>query len=195
MRGPPVRVPPRGAMHPALHDASWLPLEPMMSRTETTGRLQQPAACAHLEHEAPSFRYAVSDDPSRHHHGGRLTSCEVPSTLGRNRPQRGDSHVPLTERRSRQHEQVSPAPVLICDGETDEALRVVLADDHHFFREGMGELLAEQGVAVVGEATNGTEAITLTRKLKPDVVVIDLKMPGLSGVEAIRHILAATPSS
>ena len=75
----------------------------------------------------------------------------------------------------------------------DEALRVVLADDHHFFREGMRELLAEQGVAVVGEATNGTEAITLTRKLKPDVVVIDLEIPGLSGVEAIRHILAATP--
>jgi DNA-binding NarL/FixJ family response regulator len=75
----------------------------------------------------------------------------------------------------------------------DEALRVVLADDHHFFREGMRELLAEQGVDVVGEATNGTEAITLTRKLKPDVVVIDLKMPGLSGLEAIRHILAAGP--
>lgn len=75
----------------------------------------------------------------------------------------------------------------------DEALRVVLADDHHFFREGLGELLAGQGVAVVGNATNGTEAITLTRKLKPDVVVIDLKMPGLSGVEAIRHILAASP--
>lgn len=75
----------------------------------------------------------------------------------------------------------------------DEALRVVLADDHHFFREGMRELLAAQGVTVVGEATNGTEAITLTRKLKPDVVVIDLKMPGLSGVEAIRHILAASP--
>jgi DNA-binding NarL/FixJ family response regulator len=75
----------------------------------------------------------------------------------------------------------------------DEALRVVLADDHHFFREGMRELLAAQGVAVVGEATDGAEAIALTRELKPDVVVIDLKMPQLSGVEAIREILAASP--
>jgi len=76
---------------------------------------------------------------------------------------------------------------------SNENLRVVLADDHHFFREGLRGMLAADGMAVVGEATDGAGAVALTRDLKPDVVVIDLNMPGISGVDTVRLIAAASP--
>jgi DNA-binding NarL/FixJ family response regulator len=75
-----------------------------------------------------------------------------------------------------------------------KALRVVLADDHHFFREGLRGVLAEDGITVVGEATNGEQAVALVGELTPDVVVIDLNMPSSGGVEAIRRIVASSPA-
>jgi two-component system nitrate/nitrite response regulator NarL len=77
----------------------------------------------------------------------------------------------------------------------DNALRVVLADDHHFFSEGLRRMLAAGGVAVVGEATDGARAIRLVRELTPDVVVMDLKMPNVSGIDAIRQIAKASPDT
>jgi DNA-binding NarL/FixJ family response regulator len=74
-----------------------------------------------------------------------------------------------------------------------DALRVLLVDDHDLFRTGLRNLLEEQGVHVVGEAPAGAEALKLTRELAPDVVVMDLNMPGMSGVEATRHITAVAP--
>jgi DNA-binding NarL/FixJ family response regulator len=76
---------------------------------------------------------------------------------------------------------------------TEKTLRVVLADDHHFFREGLRGVLIGDGLAVVGEAVNGAEAVALTRELTPDVVVIDLNMPGSRGVDAIPRIIASSP--
>ena len=76
---------------------------------------------------------------------------------------------------------------------TEKTLRVVLADDHHFFREGLRGVLIDDGLAVVGEAVNGAEAVALTRELTPDVVVIDLNMPGSRGVDAIPRIIASSP--
>jgi DNA-binding NarL/FixJ family response regulator len=76
----------------------------------------------------------------------------------------------------------------------DKTLRVVLADDHHFFREGLRGALAAEDITVVGEATNGGEAVTLVRELTPDVVVIDLNMPNSGGVEAIGQIVARSPT-
>ena len=70
---------------------------------------------------------------------------------------------------------------------------MVLADDHHFFREGLRGVLIDDGLAVVGEAVNGAEAVALTRELTPDVVVIDLNMPGSRGVDAIPRIIASSP--
>ncbi len=70
---------------------------------------------------------------------------------------------------------------------------MVLADDHHFFREGLRGVLIGDGLAVVGEAVNGAEAVALTRELTPDVVVIDLNMPGSRGVDAIPRIIASSP--
>jgi DNA-binding NarL/FixJ family response regulator len=69
----------------------------------------------------------------------------------------------------------------------------VLVDDHDLFRTGLRNLLEEQDVAVVGEAATGAEAVRLTQELAPDVVVMDLNMPGMGGVEATRHIAGIAP--
>ena len=73
-----------------------------------------------------------------------------------------------------------------------EKLRVLIADDHPLFRDGMRGLLSTQpDIEVAGEATTGEEAIKLSGELEPDVVLMDLKMPGLGGIEATRRLLAA----
>ncbi|MBV8259115.1 MAG: response regulator transcription factor [Actinobacteria bacterium] len=74
-----------------------------------------------------------------------------------------------------------------------ETLRVLIVDDHDLFRTGLRNLLEEQGVSIVGEAATGTEAVRIVRELAPDVVVMDLNMPAMGGVEATRHITAVAP--
>lgn len=70
-------------------------------------------------------------------------------------------------------------------------MRVVLADDHLIFRAGLRALLdSETDVEIVGEASNGEEAIQAVQALKPDVIVMDLSMPGTNGLEATRRIAA-----
>jgi DNA-binding NarL/FixJ family response regulator len=71
----------------------------------------------------------------------------------------------------------------------------VLADDHHFFREGLRNVLTDEGMAVVGEAADARGAVALAREFAPDVVVIDLNMPDTSSVEAIREIVADRPEA
>jgi DNA-binding NarL/FixJ family response regulator len=71
--------------------------------------------------------------------------------------------------------------------------RVLLVDDHDLFRTGLRNLLDEQAVEVVGECDNGTDALRAVRELAPDVVVMDLNMPGISGVEATRQISMIAP--
>ena len=75
-------------------------------------------------------------------------------------------------------------------------VRVVLADDQPLVRAGLAMLLAEApGLEVVGEAEDGAEAVRLARELRPDVVVMDLRMPGMDGIEATRIITAAPGSA
>lgn len=75
------------------------------------------------------------------------------------------------------------------------AIRVVIADDHGVVRKGIRELLTDEpDIAVVGEARDGHEAVDLALALRPDVVVMDIAMPELSGVEATRQICAAAPA-
>lgn len=74
-----------------------------------------------------------------------------------------------------------------------EELRVLLVDDHDLFRTGLKNLLEEQGVQVIGEAPNGQTALRLVPELVPDVVIMDLNMPGLSGVETTRHLTGIAP--
>jgi DNA-binding NarL/FixJ family response regulator len=70
---------------------------------------------------------------------------------------------------------------------------VLLVDDHDLFRSGLRSLLEEQGVRVVGEADNGRSALQLVSELAPDVVIMDLRMPGLTGVEATREVSSIAP--
>ncbi|HLY67582.1 MAG TPA: response regulator transcription factor [Chloroflexota bacterium] len=70
-----------------------------------------------------------------------------------------------------------------------DTIRILVADDHPVVREGLSAMLSRQAdFEVVGQATDGREAVDLTRRLKPNVVLMDLKMPRLNGVEAIRQI-------
>jgi DNA-binding NarL/FixJ family response regulator len=72
--------------------------------------------------------------------------------------------------------------------------RILLADDHEVVRAGLRALLEEQqGWEVVAEAVDGREAVEKATKLKPDVVVIDIAMPSLNGLEAVRQIIKAVP--
>jgi DNA-binding NarL/FixJ family response regulator len=79
------------------------------------------------------------------------------------------------------------------DGHEVESLRVVIVDDHDLFRTGLRNLLEEQGVLIIGEAASGAEAVKIVRELAPDVVVMDLNMPGMGGVDATRHITTIAP--
>jgi len=73
-------------------------------------------------------------------------------------------------------------------------IRILLADDHSIMRIGLASLLSrEKDMAVVGEAETGKEAVDKARELKPDIVVMDLMMPGLSGAEATRLITSGEP--
>jgi DNA-binding NarL/FixJ family response regulator len=76
---------------------------------------------------------------------------------------------------------------------TTEGVRVLIVDDHDLFRTGLRTLLEEQGVEVVGEASAGEEAVELVKEEAPDVVLMDLEMPGKGGVEATREIAAVAP--
>ncbi|MFI0411363.1 response regulator [Actinomadura sp. 3N508] len=74
-----------------------------------------------------------------------------------------------------------------------ETIRVLITDDHPVFRQGLKGLLQALGVDVVGEAENGPDAVRLAAELQPDVVVMDLHMPGGNGIEATRTITRTNP--
>ena len=75
-------------------------------------------------------------------------------------------------------------------------IRVLVADDHTIVRQGLvGILQASAEIEVVGEAADGAEAVEKAQKLKPDVVVLDVSMPHLSGLEAARRIRESVPAA
>ncbi len=77
---------------------------------------------------------------------------------------------------------------------TEAPTRVLVADDHQLFREGLVSLLErESGFEVVGQASDGEEAVTLAQQVKPDVILMDIMMPRCSGLEATRRLLAWRP--
>jgi DNA-binding NarL/FixJ family response regulator len=76
-----------------------------------------------------------------------------------------------------------------------EQIRVIVVDDHDLLRKGLRDLLTEHGLRVVGEAGDGEDAVRLVTHAAPDVVVMDLNMPRMSGVEATRRLAEVAPNS
>ena len=75
-------------------------------------------------------------------------------------------------------------------------IKIILADDHNVLREGLKSLLTQQeDFEVIGEADNGQEAVRLTKKLEPDIVVLDIGMPNMNGIQATEHIVAEVPDA
>ncbi|HRA67277.1 MAG TPA: response regulator transcription factor, partial [Caldilinea sp.] len=78
----------------------------------------------------------------------------------------------------------------------DQGIRVLIADDHHVVRGGLRALLeTEEDIIVVGEASDGVEAVLKTRSLNPDVLLLDLVMPRKNGIEAIQDIKHENPEA
>jgi DNA-binding NarL/FixJ family response regulator len=71
---------------------------------------------------------------------------------------------------------------------SEQRLRVVIVDDHPVFRDGLSALLTSVGIEVVGQADGGEPAIEMATELQPDVVIMDIKMPGIDGIEASRRL-------
>ncbi|WP_027482574.1 response regulator [Deinococcus pimensis] len=74
-------------------------------------------------------------------------------------------------------------------------IRVLLADDHALFRQGLRSLLESEGLRVIGEATNGREAVRYAAETHPDVILMDIQMPELDGVKACQAILEIDPKA
>ena len=75
-------------------------------------------------------------------------------------------------------------------------IRIMLCDDQALFRDGLRMLLSLQvDLEIVGEAENGAAAVELAHSLKPDVVIMDLRMPGMNGIEATRRLRSVSPNS
>jgi two-component system chemotaxis response regulator CheB len=79
-------------------------------------------------------------------------------------------------------------------GGRSDAPRVVVVDDSPFMRGLIGDLLTDAGVAVVGEAGDGEEALSVVAETRPDVVTMDVEMPGMGGIEAVGRLMAETPT-
>jgi len=79
---------------------------------------------------------------------------------------------------------------------TDAPIRVLIADDHPIFRDGLASLLEPlPGIEVVGRAKDGADAVAQARERRPDVVIMDIQMPVLNGIDATRQIIAAEPAT
>jgi len=77
-----------------------------------------------------------------------------------------------------------------------DAIRVLIADDHAFFRRGLETVLKEEpGIGIVGQASDGAEAVQLAGEVVPDVVLMDIRMPKISGIDAARQIKEVAPSA
>ena len=86
-------------------------------------------------------------------------------------------------------ESVSTSPEAAADASAEKKISIALADDHTIFRDGLRRLLSlEPDFEVVGEAKNGTEVLDLVREIQPDILLLDLKMPGLDGLSALQRI-------
>jgi DNA-binding NarL/FixJ family response regulator len=89
----------------------------------------------------------------------------------------------------------APYDVGVSDPGDAASLRVLIADDHPVYRMGLRDLLAREGFSVVGETDSGDKALELAHELKPDVVIMDVKLPVVDGIEAARRIKDELPDT
>jgi signal transduction histidine kinase/ActR/RegA family two-component response regulator len=132
--------------------------------------------------EAVDGTLEIESAPGR----GSLVLLSAPRALPEHVP--AEPHAP----RGVETEAAAAAPPRSEEGR----IRILLADDHEVVRQGLARLLEGEGdMIVVGEASNGREATELAARLAPDVVVMDMRMPEMNGVEAARRILGARPQT
>ena len=101
-----------------------------------------------------------------------------------------DGRVGKNGKRRRLHGPVDFRDISANEG---RSLRIVLADDHVVVRQGLKGLLEREGFAVVGEASNGVEAVRLTRHFRPEVAILDFDMPLMNGIDAVTEIVRHSP--
>ena len=76
------------------------------------------------------------------------------------------------------------------------SIKIILADDHTVLRTGLKSLLDQQNdIEIIGEAEDGREVVSLTKKLEPDIVILDIGMPSMNGIQATQHIVAEVPNT
>lgn len=80
-------------------------------------------------------------------------------------------------------------------GKSLEDCEILIVDDHSLFREGLHRILKDAGIKTIHEACNGEEACTIAKKLLPDIILMDLYMPGLNGIETTQQILGSIPQT
>ena len=122
--------------------------------------------------------------------GGHLSLTSVP---GEGTTARLSLSIPQPNRPSSEADHVQP---VVLDGATQTHLvRVLMVDDHPMVRQGLRAIVEQfEGLQVVGEAADGREGVRLAQSLRPDVVIMDVNMPTMDGVEATRQITATCPS-
>jgi DNA-binding NarL/FixJ family response regulator len=101
----------------------------------------------------------------------------------------------VDENSPRDETPTASANGVIGDKQVNGSIRVVVVDDHDVFRRGLSGLLVEHDLQIVGEAGSGEEAIDVVGEVAPDVVVMDLNLPGISGIEAIRELASTAPQT
>ena len=108
----------------------------------------------------------------------------------------GDGQPPLREAANRRTPRPASASLPDSEEEVVTPLRVLIVDDHQMVREGLCAILKEyDDLTLVGEASTGEQALELVGTLRPDVVIMDMQMPGWNGAETTRRILAEYPAT
>lgn len=148
------------------------------------GPYAQPQSPASLD--SPALHRAIATVPLRLDLVGGVVTSDQPAT------DLSASGEPLADDRARYHPAVHQQP--IPTAAPTPPPRVLIADDAPAMRTALRGLLEDHGLPVIGEAADGLQAVTMATALQPDIVVMDIRMPGLDGIQATTRITGAHPN-